>query len=266
MIFRMAAVLSLLFFLCPLTVYSNKAPEEVIVQADSWDVSASDLELLFKIMNDKKRDVLRSDPIKLKKFVKRLAETRALAEYAQKEGFLQRPEVRAEVQRMRNEVIAQLYIREALKGLDAEITDRDARLYYKANRDEFRTSDKVKLRVVKFPVGKFASDEVVKEIFHKIQKVKEELSQGKRFDALAQEYNVLPELKAKKGNLGRVSLKDFSPELVRIIDKTKNGKYFGPVRTNSGIYYGRVLGRKKGELLPFKVVKEDIKSRLLKEK
>ncbi len=244
----------------------DEQKDTVVVKADQWTIKESDLRLLFKMLPPGKARALKEDPIKLKRYVKRLAETKALAEFAKKEGFTKRPEVKAELDRMMNEILAQLYIRESLKNIGKDITDKDLELYYKGNKNNYRLSDQVKLRVIKFPVGKFATKTTIKEIFDKVQQIKGELKQGKKFSQLARMYNVIPELKEKAGELGWLRVNTLTPELATVINHTPKGQYFGPVRTGKGVYFGVVEGRKKGKYIPFSQVKEEIRTKLLEEK
>ncbi len=251
---------------CPIASHADDPGDVVLIRADHWTIKQSDLLSLLKMLSPGKAQALKEDPVKLKRYVKRLAETKALAEYAKKQGFLNRPEVKAELDRMMNEIIAQLYIKDSLKDIGNDITDKDLKLYYRGNKKNYRLSDQVKLRVIKFPVGKYATNETIRKIFDKVQTIKQELKQGKKFPELAQTYNVIPELKDKAGELGWVKVDTLTPDLARIINHTKKGQYFGPIRTGKGVYFGVVEGRKKGKYIPFSQVKEEIRTKLLEEK
>lgn len=133
----------------------------------------------------------------------------------------------------------------------SKVTDKEALAFYKKNKSTtFNSQEQIHTRhilVSKKPLA---------------DKIKKELDSGKDFATLAKKYSTDPGSKKKGGDLGWSSLGSFVPEYEKAALALEKNGISQPVKSKFGYHVIQLLERKKGRILSFKEVKDQIKSML----
>ncbi len=182
-----------------------------------------------------------------------------LAKEAKKEGLADQKEVKAVIDFAKNEVLATLYVRKRQENV--EVSDSEARKYYEEHKEQFRSMPYVSVKYI-----------VVKDR-DEAEKIKKALVEGADFDKLVEKYK---EGTLKLAGLSDVYLKDissrdlikpFGPPVAYTMARVDDFKrVIGPRRVPNGWILFRVLGKKKGDYVPYEKVASRLKYQLKKQK
>ncbi len=141
------------------------------------------------------------------------------------------------------------------------ITMLDARRYYDANPDSYRTELKVRLRHLMLPVDGGASPEQEQVVKTDIEELRRQILEGGDFAALATARSQGAGA-TEGGDIGWVKPEDLPDSLARVAAALKKGEVSEPVRTSLGYHLVRAEDREGGERLPFETVSEKVRDEL----
>ncbi len=141
------------------------------------------------------------------------------------------------------------------------ITMLDARRYYDANPDSYRTELKVRLRHLMLPVDEGASPEQEQAVRTGIEELRRQILEGGDFAALATARSQGAGA-TEGGDIGWVKPEDLPDSLARVAVALKKGEVSEPVRTSLGYHLVRAEDREGGERLPFETVSEKVRDEL----
>ncbi len=164
----------------------------------------------------------------------------------------QKPEVSEALESVRKRILSS----ELLRGESAKLPDpgdKEAEAYYKANQDQFTTSQDFKLRQVVLPTQQEA------------EKVAKELASGADFKKLAKEKSVDPS-KNNGGYLGWVSRRAMSPEIAQALCRLSKGQMSAPFRLGDRYHIFLVEDKKTGKPVEYIQVRTAILQELHAEK
>ncbi|MBI4208609.1 MAG: peptidyl-prolyl cis-trans isomerase [Deltaproteobacteria bacterium] len=140
---------------------------------------------------------------------------------------------------------------------EVQVDETDLQEYYRIHKKEFSKGEKWHLQQI------LLKDE--KEGWPQAQSIHREISQGKDFAELAQQYSIGPGREAG-GDLGWVRGEDLLPELREKVEGLRPGEISKPFRTSAGIHIVRLIQRVPDEPIPFPEVKRKIQEQLFQEK
>lgn len=146
------------------------------------------------------------------------------------------------------------------------VTDEQAKEYYEVNKLEFEKPEEVHAAhiLARFEGG--AGPEEKKKAKEKIENVLERLGKGEDFAELARSVSEDPGTAANGGDLGFFGRGRMVPEFEEAAFNTEPGKVSGIVESRFGYHIVKVLERRPAGVPPFEEVKEDVKTKLRREK
>jgi peptidyl-prolyl cis-trans isomerase SurA len=149
------------------------------------------------------------------------------------------------------------------------ITEEEAKAYYGAHPDEFRTPSTVTLReiLVSVPAGddknfNVAQDEEAKA---KAEAARARIIKGENFGKVAAEVSDAPS-KANAGLIGPINKGELAPGLVKLLDGLKPGEVTEPLRSTRGYQIIKLESMSTSEVEPFDQVRDKIADRVYDEK
>ena len=152
----------------------------------------------------------------------------------------------------RKDILAQMAMTEIIK--DVAVTEEEIQEYYNNHKDDYTEPENVKARHI------LVSDE------EQCKKIIEGINKGeKTFEEYAKECSTCPS-GAQGGDLGAFGRGDMVKEFEDAAFDAKVGVTFGPVRTQFGYHVIRVDEKHPAYLLPLVDVKDEIESKMIKEK
>ena len=132
-----------------------------------------------------------------------------------------------------------------------KVTEKDLKDYYKKNKSQFQSQDRIHLR------------QIVSKTENEAKMILEKLKKGGSFEELAKTFSITPESK-KGGDMGwifRETLPFFNEAFYRRLNQRSS-----IVKSPYGYHIYEVLGKKRNSFLPFFKVKDKILKILREEK
>jgi peptidyl-prolyl cis-trans isomerase SurA len=149
------------------------------------------------------------------------------------------------------------------------ITDEEAKRYYAAHPDEFRTQSAVTLReiLVSVPVGDGKSINVAQdeEALAKAEEARKRVTGGEDFAKLAAEISEAPS-KANGGLVGPINRAEIAPALLKVLEGLKPGEVTKPIRTARGYQIIKLETATEAEVQPFDQVRDVIADKVYNQK
>jgi parvulin-like peptidyl-prolyl isomerase len=149
------------------------------------------------------------------------------------------------------------------------ITEQEAKTYYAAHPDEFRTPSAVTLReiLVSVPEGdgktiNVAQDDEGRE---KAEALRARVIAGEDFGKVAAEASDAPS-KANGGLIGPVNRTELAPSLVKLLEELKPGEITKPIRTPRGYQIIKLESATENTVQPFDQVRDLIAEKVYNEK
>lgn len=153
-------------------------------------------------------------------------------------------------------------------GRNLQLTEEEARQYYKAHPDEFMSQPTITLREILVGVPtetvggqatvNVARDEAAKE---QITALRERAVKGEDFVKLVEEASEAG-TKANGGLLGPVLIADLATSVARVLEKLEPGQISEVVRVGNGYKIFKLETRTKAEVEPFDKVRDRIANRI----
>jgi len=135
--------------------------------------------------------------------------------------------------------------------------EKELRDFYQKNIDKYRSNESYRPGQILFLVPKEATQEEIREIGKRCQRVLEKIKRGEDFGEMALLYS--QDISAKdRGDLGYFKKGELLPDLEKEALRLRVGEVSGAIRTNFGFHIIKLLDRKGGIPSPFVEVKERV--------
>lgn len=141
----------------------------------------------------------------------------------------------------------------------SKINEEAAKVWYDANKNRFETKEQVKVSHILVPLNENFNEKQLQDAHNLMDKIRNELKNGKDFSALADEYN-RPGTAGKGGELGWISRGETVPEFEEAIFNATPGKVTEVINTPLGLHLILVQEKKAAGIKPFNDVKDEVKS------
>jgi len=157
------------------------------------------------------------------------------------------------LQHMRNRVIIKKFIDENFKN-QINIETEVLLNYYEKYKENFKTPEEAHL----FHCLISKDEPNAKE---KVKKIKAKLEGGSDFCEIVKQYSICPSNK-NSGDLGYVKRGRFIDELEEVVFSLRPGNYAGPIETEFGYHFVKVVDKKSGSIPKFNEIKDSLKRHL----
>jgi parvulin-like peptidyl-prolyl isomerase len=161
---------------------------------------------------------------------------------------------------IRTEIEKERLISKQVKA-KVSVTPEDVQRYYQANKNKFRTKDRVRLRHILIQIPDQPTPEEEKAAVSKALEIRKLAIAGESFAQLAQKYSQGAGA-SEGGEIGWVDRSSLISELANAAFKMSAGDISQPIRTSLGIHILKVEDRNRGTVKPLSEVEEKIKSEL----
>ena len=149
------------------------------------------------------------------------------------------------------------------------ITDEEAKNYYAAHPDEFRSQSTVTLReiLVSVPVGDGKSVNVAQEeeALAKAEAARARITAGEDFGKVAAAVSDAPS-KANAGLIGPINRNELAPALLKLLEELKPGEVTKPLRGPRGYQIIKLESVTSSDVQPFDQVRDLIADKVYDEK
>lgn len=176
----------------------------------------------------------------------------SFAKMAEDEKLDQTEEFETVLKRAKRDILAQLAMRETLKGIT--VSEEESKAYYDANMEQFKKGETVRAKHILVD-----SEEQSNSILESIT------SGEKEFEAAAMEFSTCPS-KAQGGDLGEFGKGQMVKEFEDAAFAAEIGHVVGPVKSQFGYHLIKVEDKKEASVAAFDEVKENIRINLIQQK
>ncbi len=143
--------------------------------------------------------------------------------------------------------------------VESKAGEKELKEFYQKNIDRYRTIESYRPGHILFVIPKEATQEEIREIRKKCQKVLEKVKGGEDFGEMALLYS--EDASAKdRGDLGFFKKGELLPAFEKEALRLRVGEVSGIVRTDYGFHIIKLLDRKGGEPPPFEEIKEKVQA------
>lgn len=249
-------------FLLPLTLAlacsAQDLPDDpVVARSDTATLRASDVRKLLAGLDVNTQQLAGRDPQLMLRLLKQELGRRALEQQAQAQKWEQRPEVIAEIERSRREVVASSYLQSVSAPPAGFPSDAELQEAYKLNQQLYLAPRSYHLEQIFVAIpadaaGRTAAEAKIRQLAREVRNSPE------RFADLARS-----ESDAKAGgDLGWVAESQVVPEIRNAVQGLARDQISDPISAAGGWHLLKLIDTRPAQVAPFDQVKNDLAARL----
>lgn len=242
---------------------AQASADDVIAKIGEKKITDQEFTKFVNSFPPDRKKFLDENLVSRKTIFERMVQVEVVSEIARKQGLDKEPKVRAQLDNILKEYLAQ----ELLKRVgDVEPTEEDIRQYYKAHPEEFKTPEMVRARhiLLKIPKTSSSAETIIEraKMKDKIESLLARLKAGEDFAKLAAENSDDAASKPKGGDLGFFPKGKMAAQFEAKAFSMKIGEMSDVVETNYGFHIIRVEGRKEAGAEPLEAIKDKAKEKV----
>lgn len=252
------AVAALLLLGTPAQAASAAAstnPAEVVARVNGADVTGDDIRAYVETLPPADREALAADPAKLSQVVRLYLAQRMVLKEAKEKKFDQTPDAKAQLERVRDVALSELYLASVVKVPDGFPSDAEVQAAYDANKTAFLTPRQYKLA----QIFVHAPKEDKTKLDAVTAKLKEK---GADFGRLAGQFSDEPASAEKGGALGWLPETQLVPEIRTAVSGLAKDGVSEPIRMDDGWHLLKLLDTKAAGTAALADVKPALIARL----
>jgi len=226
----------------------NTSPSEDGVLAKVGDDALTEESLapILARVSEKERERVR------RRWINYFIEKEVFSKEAKKVGLENDPEVADELERRREEVLADAFAKQFITQ-KYPISNRDIAGYYQAHLEEFQRPLRMKVRSIRVETRKEAEE------------ILEALQEGASFERLAMKDSIHPAAPLA-GNIGWFGKGEKDAALERAASSLEKGQISDIVKTGAGYEILKLTNKKGGEVRPLEEVEKGIRIKLTQQR
>lgn len=229
----------------------SKKQGDVVAKIDSEVITTKDVEQEVNALPEFARDFFKGQE-GMNKLVDELVKKELLYVEAKKRGLDKDEDFQRKFEEIKKNALITRLLEKEMKALP-QVTDKDVKAYYDANKDEFIQPTSIRLSQI---VVKTQDD--AKKVYDRLQK-------GEPFNKLAAEVSIDKASAKAAGDLGSFKRGEMNPELEKVAFRLKKNQISMPIPLKDGIHI-IVPTDIKGTALDFDKVKGAISQQLMAKK
>ncbi len=258
-------VLSLVFLFFVSGLAAAKEGDEILAEVGPYKLTRAEFEAKLETAPPQIKMILAHQPQLKKALVERWVEISLLSLAAKDAGLEKDPEVKARLDEVTKQILAQAYLEKKLLN-QQRVSEEEVKAYYEKHREKYQEPRAVRARHILIEVPQGATPEQEKEALKKAQRLRERILKGEDFAKLAQEYSADPGTKEKGGELGFFTQGQMVKEFEEAAFRLKPGEISEPVRTPFGYHLIQVEEIKEAKQRSFAEVKDRVREDLIQAK
>ena len=200
--------------------------DDVVAKLGGMEMRVSEVRHLVQLQDAAVREQVLRTPGALDRLIRAELLKRALVAEARAKGFDKLPEVVEQMERAREQALAQSYVSSVSRPAADFPSEADVRKAYDANRAEFARPRQ--WHVAQIYVASADAEKKAADLARRAR------ASGADFEALARANSEHAESAKRGGDLGWVGEGQVLPEVARALAKLKPGEVSDPVRSSQG--------------------------------
>ncbi len=220
---------------------------KVLARVEGREITESDVERLLRNLGPQRAAQFNS-PGGKSKLLEELINQELFYVDALEKGLDKEEDFLEEVENMKSELLKQYGIRKILEQV--EVSDEEAFNYYKENRNQFRTNEKIHAK------------HILVEDREEADRIYWDLKKGLFFEEAAKKYSRCPSA-AQGGSLDYFERGQMVPDFEEVAFKLDINEISRPVKTQYGYHIIKVVDKKRPGISDFDDVKPQIAHHLI---
>lgn len=243
----------------------TQAANEVIARAGSIEVTAEDVRTHIATLKPEERATVEADLALLSQVVRTIISREAVLAEATARKWGQQPEVKAQLERVRQDVLIQSYLQSVSEPPEDFPSDGDLQSAYNANKSAFLVPRQFRLAQIYIAAPK--ADDQVGQAQNKLDDVLKRLArENADFAAIAQATSDAQTNAGQGGDVGWLLETQIRPEIREVVTGMAEGTVSQPLRLDDGWHIVKLLDTKAAYTRPLSEVRPQLTARLRAER
>jgi peptidylprolyl isomerase len=239
----------------PALSVTGPSASEVVARVGGADLTAEDIRAYLDTLPPAERDALGQDPTKIGQVVRLYLAQRLLLKEALDKKFDQQPETRAQLNRVRDAAVVELYLASVVQVPADFPSDAEVQAAYDANKSAFLVPRQYRQAQIFI---KASQDDRTK-----LDAVRARLKEkGADFGAVAAQLSDVRAEAEKGGEIGWVAESQIVPEIRQVASGLAKGAVSEPVYAESGWHIVRLLDTRPAGIAPLADIRPALVARL----
>jgi parvulin-like peptidyl-prolyl isomerase len=223
---------------------------DLIGKAGSIQIDAAQVRALVAALPEPSRVAVAKDLAALEQMVRADLASRAVLAEAKAAGFERRPEAVAELDRIHEQVLSQLWLASQAQVPASYPGEAEVSVAFNQNQAALQTIAQYRLAQIFVSAPDAADPGKLAQALRKIMDLAPRISvAGADFGKLARENSEQAETAAKDGDLGWLAEDQIMPEALSAVRLLKPSQVAGPVKTAQGFHFIKLLEAKPAQPL-----------------
>ena len=241
------------------SAFAQEAADDVVAKLGTSEVRIADMKRLLDAQPKEVRDQLLASPPALDRLVRTEVFRRALLAEAKTKGWERRPDVAAQMERARDQVLLSSYVNEITRPPADYPSEQDVVAAYNANQTEFAVPRQFRVSQIFVAVAKDAKKEDIERLRKKAEEIaKRAPAKDADFARLAQANSDHKASAEKGGDLGWLAENEMIPEMRAVIPQLSKGEVSKLVRTEQGWHVVKLVDVKAQSVKPLAEVRQQL--------
>ncbi len=245
----------------PAGAASAAGTADVIARLGTTDITADDVRAYVETLPPADQAAVAKDPALLSQVVRAYLANRLVLKEAKETKFDQQPATKAQLDRLRDAALSELYLQSVVKVPEAYPAEADLQAAYDANKSAFLLPRQYRLAqiFVAAPRGdKAAEDKAKSRLDDLVRKLK-----GKAdFATVAQEQSDEKESGARGGEIGWLPEPQIAPEIRQAVAGLAKDGLSEPIRLDDGWHLVKLLDTRPAGTAPLAEVRDRLAAQL----
>ena len=241
-----------------------KAEDPVVVKSDIAVLHVSDVQAILDGLDPALKEQARSNSQVLAGLLRQEIEKRALQQQVQEQHWDQRPEVKAQIEKARDEVLMASYLRSVSEVSGSYPAEADIEQAYKLNQQRFLAPRQFHLAQVYVADASATATQTAQS---RAAAVARQLRAAPdHFAEVARSGSDDKASAAQGGDLGWVAESQIAPEIRSVVLGMSKGDVSEPIQVNGGWHVVRLLDTRPASIRPLAEVKPELIQLLRRQK
>jgi parvulin-like peptidyl-prolyl isomerase len=240
---------------------------EVIARVGTSDVTADEVRAVVATLDARQQAALAHDPALLSQAVRTMLANRLVLKEARGKKWDQQPGVAAQLERARENLLAELYLQSVTTPPDSFPSEAEIKAVYDANATAFLVPRQFQLAQITIAVAKDADKAAEDKARKKLDEVVRKLKQpGANFAALAKSDSDDGDSAEKGGEIGWLTEAQLRPEIRGQIVGLAKSAFTESVRLDDGWHILKLLDTQASHARPLAEVRDALVQRIRAER
>lgn len=245
----------------------STAAADVVARIGGADITSEELRAYVETLNAQEQAAVAKDPALLSQVVRAYLARQAVLREARAKKWDQEPSVKAQLDRVRDQAITELYLQSVSKPPDGYPKEAEVQAAYDANKRAFDVPRQFRVAQIFVAAARGADKDAEEKARKRIDEVTRKLKQkGADFAAVARSDSDEKEAAQRGGEIGLLTEAQMVPGIRAVVSGLAKDAVSDPIRLDDGWHVVKVLDTKPASTRPLSEVREALVAQMRAER